>query len=241
MSSNSMHQTAAEQGYVPVSNASIDARVSFIRKTYAHLFGAIVAFGLICFGILQLPFTEAGVVWLLNQGQFAWLGVLGGFMLVGVIADHWARSGRSKAMQYAGLGLYVVAEAVIFTPMLFIASHVQYAIPTAALITAVMFAGLTVSVFVTKKDFSFLRTGIVVASFVALGAIVAGALFGFTLGLGFSVLMMLLASAAILYYTSNVLHHYHTEQHVAAALALFSSIALLFWYVLRFVLAFMGD
>jgi len=42
-----------------------------------------------------------------------------------------------------------------------------------------------------------------------------------------------LASGYILFYTSNVIRTYRTTQHVAAALALFSAVALLFWYVLR--------
>ena len=41
------------------------------------------------------------------------------------------------------------------------------------------------------------------------------------------------AGTAILYETSNVLHRFNTNQHVAASLTLFASIALLFWYILR--------
>jgi FtsH-binding integral membrane protein len=41
------------------------------------------------------------------------------------------------------------------------------------------------------------------------------------------------AGAAVLYDTSNILHHYPEDRHVAAALGLFSSIALMFWYVLQ--------
>ena len=41
----------------------------------------------------------------------------------------------------------------------------------------------------------------------------------------------------ILYYTSNILHQYRTDQYVAAALALFASVALLFWYVIQIFMA----
>jgi FtsH-binding integral membrane protein len=61
-------------------------------------------------------------------------------------------------------------------------------------------------------------------------------LFGFTLGMAFSYCMIALACGYILYDTSNVLHHYRTEQYVAAALALFAAVMLLFWYVLRILL-----
>jgi FtsH-binding integral membrane protein len=44
--------------------------------------------------------------------------------------------------------------------------------------------------------------------------------------------MVALLSGYILYDTSNVMLHYRTTQHVAAALALFASIATLFYYIL---------
>jgi FtsH-binding integral membrane protein len=74
-----------------------------------------------------------------------------------------------------------------------------------------------------------------------LGVIVASLLFGFSLGIFFAGLMIAYAAGAILYNTSNVLHHYRPEQHVAASLALFASVALLFWYVVQLVLALSDD
>ena len=71
-----------------------------------------------------------------------------------------------------------------------------------------------------------------------LGLIVISIFTGFNLGLWFSGFMVAFAAGAILYTTSNILHHYGTEDHVAAALALFASVAMLFWYVLRILLAF---
>ena len=53
------------------------------------------------------------------------------------------------------------------------------------------------------------------------------------LGPIFTYAMIALACGYILYHTSNVLHHYRIGQHVAAALALFASVALLFWYILQ--------
>jgi FtsH-binding integral membrane protein len=44
----------------------------------------------------------------------------------------------------------------------------------------------------------------------------------------------------VLYDTSNIIHRYQPGDHVAAALSLFASIALLLWYVLRILLAFTG-
>jgi FtsH-binding integral membrane protein len=100
-----------------------------------------------------------------------------------------------------------------------------------------VFAGLTAVVFLTGKDFSFLRTALWLGGFIALGFGICACLFGFSLGLVFSVAMVALASGYILYDTSNVLHHYRIGQHVAAALALFASVALLFYYIVRIVLS----
>ncbi len=219
------------------AEAAADARAAFIRRTYAHLALAILAFaGLETVLIQAVP---ADTILQMISGRFSWLIVLGAFMGVAWLADSWARSGTSPAMQYFGLGLYVVAEAVIFLPLILVASTVAAdVIPTAGILTLTVFGGLTLAVFVTRSDFSYLRTILCVGSCIALGVIVASILFGgMGLGLWFSLAMVVLACGFILYDTSNVLHHYRTDQHVAAALALFASVALLFWYILRILLA----
>jgi FtsH-binding integral membrane protein len=81
-------------------------------------------------------------------------------------------------------------------------------LPAAALTTVVAFAALTAVVFVTRKDFSFMRGILTWGGILALVLIVAATLFGFELGVFFSVAMVAFAGAAILYDTSNVLHHY---------------------------------
>jgi FtsH-binding integral membrane protein len=141
-------------------------------------------------------------------------------------------------MQYLGLSLYVLAEAVLFAPMLYFAGNFgpPNVIASAALITAIIFVGLTGVVMMTGADFSWLRTGLMAAGFATLGVIICGMIFGFSLGIWFSGAMILLAAGYILYDTSNVLHHYRVDQHVAASLALFASVALLFWYVLRILM-----
>jgi FtsH-binding integral membrane protein len=82
-------------------------------------------------------------------------------------------------------------------------------------------------------DFSFLRSVLIWAGVCALIAVLAGWIFGFELGTWFSVAMVALAGASILYNTSNVLLHYPEDRYVGAALQLFGSVALMFWYVLR--------
>ena len=210
------------------------ARGAFIRRTYAHLAGAIGLFILLEAALVNSSFG-AKLAGTMLSTRYGWLLVLGGFMVVGWIADKWARSVDSPPMQYLGLLLYVVAETIIFLPLLYMAASYGGGdtIKIAGLLTLTLFAGLTGTVFITGKDFSFMRGALMLGGFVALGLIVASILFGFSLGLLFSVGMVVLAGGYILYYTSNVLHHYRTDQHVAASLALFAAVALMFWYILR--------
>jgi uncharacterized protein len=225
--------------YSVAARATSSDRATFIRRTYAHLAGAILAF----MGIEVLLFKVLGEegqqqVLRLMLGGYSWLIVMIAFMGASWLAQTWAQSGSSAATQYMGLGLYVVAEAVIFLPLLIIAEHyMPKAIPTAGILTLGVFGGLTLSVFVTKKDYSPLRPILCVGSLIALGVIVAGIILHFPLGLFFSFAMVALMSGYILYYTSQVMLHYRTDQHVAAALALFAAVATLFWYILRIVMA----
>ena len=178
---------------------------------------------------------------LANNGRGGWLIVMVAFMGVAWLANYWAMSSTSVGLQYAGLGLYVAVQSIIFAPLLYLAQKPEIGgpnvIPTAGLITLVMFAGLTVAVFVTGHDFSFLRTALIIGGFASIGFILCGALFGFAMGNLFMVAMIVLACGYILYDTSNVLHHYRIGQHVAASLALFASVALLFWYILQLVMS----
>ncbi|MGB1013404.1 MAG: Bax inhibitor-1/YccA family protein [Nannocystaceae bacterium] len=227
------------------AQASVEERAKFIERTYIHLAGAIALFVLLEAIVLSIPGVDTFTFELLSTSSYSWLMVLGLFMGVSYIADRWARTSASKGMQYAGLGLYVVAEVVIFVPLLLIAQVVAAEtgddiILTAGISTMAIFSALTGYVLYTKRDFSWMRGALVIASLGVMGLIVASIMFGFGLGVIFTVGMIVLAACYVLYYTSNVLHHYHTTQHVAAALSLFSAVALLFWYVLRLVIALSG-
>ncbi|HET7499488.1 MAG TPA: Bax inhibitor-1 family protein [Kofleriaceae bacterium] len=238
---------------IPGANATVGVsdRVRFIRATYVHLLGAIVAFA----GLLYLLMTNETLIARVSYplvkfalgGRWSWAIVLAVFMAVSWIADAWARHASSRPMQYAGLAIYVVAEALIFVPLLVIVElktsqilarggHEPHIIRDAAFTTLAIFGALTASVLISKKDFSWLRSGLVMLSAAAMMLIVLSLVFGFSLGIVFSIAMVVLAAGYILYQTSQVLAHYDPNQHVAAALALFSSIALMFWYVIRIFL-----
>lgn len=220
-----------------VAYAPATERSAFIKKTYIHLAAAVYAFAAFEYAIFQTGMAEQFLS-TLRSTPYLPLMVMGGFLVVSYVANNWALNAVSLGKQYAGLFLYVLAQAVIFIPILYYAIDLEQAkgiqiIGPAALTTLVIFAGLTAAVFFTGADFSFLRTGLMFSGFAILGLMICSAIFGFHTGVFLTVAVIALAGGYILYYTSNVLHHYQTTQYVAAALALFSSVALLFMYILR--------
>jgi uncharacterized protein len=205
-------------------------RSLFLVRTYAHLLGAIIAFV-----VLELFYFSTGLAESIAEPLLSvnWLLVLGGFIVVSWIARGFATKATSQAAQYGGLGLYVLAESILFLPLLFVAdSYAPGAIRSAATLTVLAFVGLTAIVFRSGKDFAFLAGLLRWAGVLALIAIVGAVLFGVGLGLWFSLAMVGVAGAAILYDTSKIIRVYPSERYVAGALELFASIALMFWYIL---------
>ena len=214
----------------PVAQASVEDRSEFIWKCYAHVVGAILAFAAVEVYLFQSGIAESIAMPMLNN----WLLVLGAFMLGGWGASHVAHRIQSMQAQYAALAFFVVLEALIFAPMLYVAYLYQPGIiDSAAGVTLLGCGGLIAVAMITRKDFSFLRGLLVWGGMLALVGIAGSLLFGYNLGTWFSLAMIGFAGAAVLYDTSNILHHYPRDKYVAASLELFASIALMFWYVLR--------
>ncbi len=170
-----------------VANASETERAGFIRRTYLHLGGAILAFVGVETALIQSGVAESFVHLLQGGGMWMWLIVMGLFMVVSYVANNWAHSAISKEMQYAGLGLFVVAEAVVFMPLIYIALH--YApnsnlLGSAALLTLMLVAGLTFTAFTTRKNFSFLGPILNIGGLIAIGVIAASILLWVHAGLG---------------------------------------------------------
>ena len=230
-----MEELQQPQAHLFISDLTADKKAIFYRKTYTHLAYAVLLFVLVETLFFEIPIIVEFAL-SLTQG-WTWLLMLGGFMLVTSYAEKMALASHDRSKQYLALLLYVIAEAFIFIPLIFIAMSIAEdggleILNQAAILTLSLFSGLSAVVLLTKKDFSFLRSMLAIGFFIALGLIVAGTLFGFNLGLWFSVGMIILASGSILYQTSNMIHKYSEDQYVAASLGLFASLMLLFWYIL---------
>ncbi|MCC1483774.1 Bax inhibitor-1/YccA family protein [Winogradskyella immobilis] len=220
---------------IMLSSLSEVDRVEFYKKTYSHVAGGVLVFVLFEYLLLQ---SETVVNFMLSMlDGYKWLLLLGGFMLITNYAESTALRTADKNKQYLAYGVYIFAEALIFVPMIYFAAYYADSgmeiLNQAAIVTLALFTGLSAIVFVTKKDFSFIRTGLTIGFFIAIGLIIAGTIFGFNLGLWFSVGMCLLAGGAILYQTSNLVNKYSTDDYIPAAIGLFASLMLLFWYILR--------
>jgi len=240
-----------------VATVGVSDRIAFLRKTYSILSVALIAFAGVTAGIIAYaPETSLRFSAWAFGGNLNWIAVLVMFMVVGVVAQKLATSQTSRGLQYVGLGVAVVAQSILLQPLIWVlmvrfgahsvahnaaitadlTGRAATILGEAVLITLAIFIGLTLTVFITKKDFSFLRSGLTMAAFAMLGMILASMIFGFQLGiifLGFGILVM---GGYILYQTSLVMSAFPPTAYVAAALMLFSTIATLFWYVLQFLM-----
>lgn len=240
-----------------VATLGVSDRVDFLRKTYGLLGLSLIAWPILTALIFKMM-PGVGLKLLQLGGGFGWLLVIGGFMLVGHIAQRLASSETSRGLQLAGLGLEVAAWSFLLQPILWIlalkfgprnmfmvdagGAPVLSAAATSVLLQAVVitlsiFVGLTLVVFLTKKDFSFMRGVLTICSFAALGVVVASILFGFSLGALFCGFMVLLMGGYILYQTSILMSQWPPTAYVAAALMLFSTVATLFWYVIQLLMS----
>ncbi|HVL14329.1 MAG TPA: Bax inhibitor-1 family protein [Gemmata sp.] len=225
-----------------VAAAPVNERVAFIRRTYAHVFGAVLAFAGLSAALIASGVADKIINDVFRANRMSGLILMAVFIVGSIAAQYMAQGNKSVGTKYAGLTLYVLLYTLLFVPILTIATNPAYGIANAAspgklpmqagIVTLMVFGGLTAAVFISGKDFSFLGPVLMVCSFLALGVIIAAVIGGFSLGLVFASLMVALFAGYIIYDTSNIIHRYHTNEHVAASMALFGSFAMLFYYIL---------
>jgi FtsH-binding integral membrane protein len=226
-----------------VATLGVSDRVTFLRKAYGLLGGSLIVWAAATAALFRYG-TETSFKfsrWALN-GQLNWLAVIGLLMVSGMAAQWLARSEKSRGVQLLGLGIEVAAWTFLMQPLLWVL-FMKFKVAGATSIlaqgtvaTLVIFTGLTATVFITKKDFSFLRGVITVGMFAAMGIIIASMLFGFTLGLVFTGALIALLALKILYDTSLMLNYFPPTHYVSAALMLFGTVATLFWNIIIFLM-----
>ncbi len=209
-------------------------RGEFIARVYGHI---AVAFGL--FLALETALFASGIAESMGKAiagrPMMWMLLLGGVMIISNISSGLARNANPQT-QLGGLALIAAAKAVMFAPFLYYISQQDDSsrvIASAGAVTVAGIVALSAVAYTTRKDLSFLRPITGFLMILALVAIVASLIFGFNLGLWFSVAMVGLAGARILHQTQDIIRRYPEDAYAAAALVLFSSYMLMFWYVLR--------
>jgi FtsH-binding integral membrane protein len=223
-----MEQIGSRQGYGPV-------RERFISTTFNH-FGGV----LLTFMVVEAVFFRSGLAGIIARSMLVlpWMAILGAFMLVGWLASRAAHTLKSVTAQNVALGACILAGAIIFVPLLYIANQATPGtIANAAMIAVLATLGLRAVAYASRKDFSFLGSVLKWGGLMAIVLIVCGATFGFELGVPFSAGMVAFAGASILYDASNIIHHYPEDRYVGASLEQFASVALMFWYVLRILMS----
>jgi FtsH-binding integral membrane protein len=236
-----------------VATLGVSDRVMFLRKTYAHLGGALIAFAVVTAVMmkymteLSLKLSFAG-----RSGMGSMIVVLLLFVAVSYGAQKLAMSQTSRGLQYLGLGISVILWSILVQPMIWmtiakfgttdvidvnnlLSPKATLVLGESAVITIAIFLGLTLTVFYTKKDFSFLRGALSIGMFFVIGMAFAGLIFGFSFGMLLSGFVILLMSGYILYQTSLIMNYFPPTMHVAAALMLFTTVVTLFIHVLRIV------
>jgi FtsH-binding integral membrane protein len=212
-------------------NTHYTTRASFIARVYWHLLVAVLIVVM-----LEIVMFRMGLAQPISEQMLKvpWLLILAGLNLIGWLARRIVYRAKSILAQYAAFAGYIIAKTIILMPLLYLAnSRIPGVLMSAAQFTSVGFLGLTWVAFSTRKDFSFLRAGLRWGGFIALALIILAIAFHFQLGVWFNIGVIALAGAAILYDTSKIIHRYRDDRYVAAATALFASVALMFWHSLR--------
>jgi len=216
---------------MPVGLQEPQVRADFMRRVYTRLVAGVAAFVLI-----EAYLFTSGLAVAITEFMFStsWLLILGGFMVVSWLANSVALRAATPASQWGGYLLLVAANALIFAPMLVIAElQVPGTVAQAGQYAVGGFVVLSVIAHRSSRDFTWLGASLRWFGILALAGIALAVLTGFQLGTWFSLAMIGFAGAAILYETQVILRETPPGRETVAAMALFSSLALLFWYVLR--------
>ena len=208
------------------AEASVSDRIAFIRKVYALFFAAtLFAIGGVVLGLAFPP-----LMILAAEHPIIMFIVMIGAVMGAQAVRH------VPGVNLAALFGFTTLTGVIISPVLYVIGRTNPAsILQAGVMTVAIFGGLTAYVFVSRRDFSFLRGMVTVGLVVVIGAGLMNIFFVGSLGLGFaiSVAALLLFAGFVLYDTSNIIRRYPTNEYVAGALSLYLDAFNIFLALLR--------
>ena len=240
-----------------VATLGVSDRVTFLRKTYAHLGASLIAYALVTVGMMKYMTDFSLTISGFRGGGLGGALLVFGVFIVGMMGiRRLAVSETSRGLQYLGLGLGIVMYSAISQSIIWyvlikfgnrmdlmgpdgvraaMSAKAGLVIGEAGVVTLAIFLGLTLTVFITKKDFSFLRGMLSIASFAVIGLGLSAMIFGggVTMSLVYSSLVIVLMAGYILWATSALLTQVRPTQHVGAALMLFTMVITLFIQVLN--------
>lgn len=221
-------QSASSGNVRPLTaaEASLDERVAFIRKVYALFFvGILFAVGGVVLGFAFPPLMIAAA-------QHPWIMLI--LMIGGVMGTEAVR--HVPRVNVLALFGFTTFTGVMISPLLYIIGRTNpVSILQAGVLTVGIFGGLTAYVFISNRDFSFLRGMVTVGLIVIVLGGLLNILFVGSLGLGFAlaVATLLLFAGFVLYDTSNIIRRYPTNEYVSGALSLYLDALNMFLALLR--------
>ncbi len=199
------------------------AKAQMLQKTYLFVLMGIGIFAGTIALVPVVPFLGQMMVALYSKPWIALIALLGVGFGVRAVAEKPGIGVIGFVIYSAFMGL-LVAPAALLGP--------AGTTTMAALITASVFIGLTVYVFVSKADLKWMGGFLSMALFGMIGVAIAGMIFGFHVGVWYSLLGAMLFSGYILYDTSRLLHSHHSAKPLPFAIELFTDVVLLFMYLL---------
>jgi modulator of FtsH protease len=213
-------------GMETAARASVSERMGFVRKVYALFFAAtLFAIGGVGVGLMFPPV----MMWIIAHPWLSIIALLGGVMGAQAVR-------LMPGVNLLALFAFTTFTGVFISPLIALYTQLNPAsIWQAGLLTVGIFGGLTAYVFVSKKDFSFMRgmvwTGLIVVVLAALlNVLIVGSS---ALAFGISCAALLLFSGFVLYDTSNIIRRYPTNEYVAGALDLYLDAFNIFLALLR--------
>ena len=208
------------------AESSLTERLAFIRKVYALFFAAtLFAIGGVLLGFAYPPL----MIYALEHPIIMLLAMIGG--VVGATALR-----HKPGINLAALFGFTTLTGVIISPLIaLVYVNNPASILQAGLLTVGIFGGLTAYVFISNKDFSFLRGMLVTGLIVVILAGLLNILIVGSSALYFATACatLLLFSGFVLYDTSNIIRRYPTNEYVAGALSLYLDAFNIFLALLR--------